>query len=325
MLEVRFNTIKMNDEELAYYCQKICSIVGEQVIREESVSTEVIRDYYSKSAFYYKKFHSPEGAMHVPIAFSDQASHKQKLLYQADFIHKTIEERGYANILELGCGMGFNTNHLAKKNPDKNFTGVDLTANNIEQARAQSEGRKNTQFYQDDFDQPSSATNAKYDLIFAVETLCHSKNLIQLIKHYAQQLSPKGKLIIFDGYVRPSASTLSEGSEKQAYELLSWGFALDRFQNLNELLEAEKLDQLKVDNITEYTANILPNYLAFQKGAVRALRFPWLLRLLLKSRIISLAFIKQLSAGLFGPYFLHKGYLGYYKLELSPRTNSTNN
>jgi 16S rRNA A1518/A1519 N6-dimethyltransferase RsmA/KsgA/DIM1 with predicted DNA glycosylase/AP lyase activity len=57
--------------------------------------------------------------MHLPISFSDKTSHNKKLLYQADFINETINRYNYSNILELGCGMGFNTNYLAKKSKEK--------------------------------------------------------------------------------------------------------------------------------------------------------------------------------------------------------------
>jgi hypothetical protein len=102
--------------------------------------------------------------------------------------------------------------------------------------------------------------------------------------------------------------------------LLSWGFTLDGFQKLDDIIDSEKLDIVNCEDITEYTENVLSNYLAFKKGAKNVLRFPFLLKILLKTRIISLVFIKQLSAGMFGPYFMNKGCLGYYKLELTKKT-----
>ena len=308
----------MNKDELMKYSSRIYNIVGEKLIIEETISNEVISDYYAKSAFYYKKFHSSEGAMHLPISFSDKTSHHKKLLYQADFINETINKYNYSNILELGCGMGFNTNYLAKKNAEKKFTGIDLTANNIKHAIKKSEEFKNTIFIQNDFDS-IILEEKKYDLIFAVETLCHSKNLIDLIKKFIDKLTENGRIVIFDGYVKQGEIDLTDKFEKQAYKLLLWGFALEGFQKLDEIIDSEKLDTVNCEDITEYTENVLSNSLVFQKGAQKTLRFPFLLKILLKTRVISLAFIKQLSAGLFGAYFMKKGYLGYYKLELTKK------
>lgn len=308
----------MTKDELIKYTATINNIVGAKLIKEENISSQIISDYYSKSAFFYKKYHSPEGAMHLPISFSDGSSHKKKLLYQADYIDETIHKYNYSNILELGCGMGFNTNYLAKKNPERKFTGIDLTSNNIKHALDKSKELNNTTFIENDFDNATLPEN-KYELIFAVETLCHSKNLIDLILNFTDKLSKNGRIIIFDGYVKQGATVLTDSHEKEAYKLLSWGFALESFQQLDKIINSEKLNNVHFKDRTEYTENVLSNYLSFQRGAKSTLRFPLLLKILLKTRIISLTLIKQLSAGLFGPHFLKNGYLGYYKLELTKK------
>lgn len=58
----------MNKDEVIKYANKIDNIVGQKEIGKAHVSNEIISDYYTKSAFYYKKFHSSEGAMHLPIS-----------------------------------------------------------------------------------------------------------------------------------------------------------------------------------------------------------------------------------------------------------------
>ncbi|MBN2615195.1 MAG: methyltransferase domain-containing protein [Bacteroidales bacterium] len=308
------NTIEINDKELKKYCRKIYTVVGEKLIKEEQVSSEIVSNYYSKSAFYYKKFHSPEGAIHLPVSFSEKESHGEKLLYQAKSIDKIINTHNYSNILELGCGMGFNTNYLAKKNPGKKFTGVDLTADNIKQAKKNATDSDNSIFLQGDFDDPETI-QGKYDLIFAVETLCHSNNLIELILNYRDKLADNGRMIIFDAYVKKDAKVLKGEFEQKAYHLLLWGFALNQFQKMSDILDAEKL--ISIESITDYTVNVAPNAIVFQKAAIKVLRFHLFLKLLLKTGIVSIAFIKQLSAGLFGPYFGHTGYLGYYKIVIT--------
>lgn len=308
----------MNYNELKKYCKIIYGIAGKEFIYAENVSNETISDYYSKSAFYFEKFHSSEGAMHLPISFSDKTPHKIKLLYQADLINEVINKYDYCNVLELGCGMGFNTNYLAKKNPSKKFTGLDLTSNNIKKAKLKSKELNNTFYYQHDFDKASIVDkDIQYDLIFAIETLCYSKNIIELINNLRNKLSENGRIIIFDGYVKCNAIAPTKEFEKRAYRLLSWGFALNKFQNLDDILRSEKLFSLNIEHTKDYTENILSNYLAFQKGAKKALSYPFLLKILLKTRIISVAVIKQISAGVLVPYFLDNGYLGYYRLELT--------
>ena len=304
----------MNYEDLKKYCSIIYGIVGEKSISNEKITNSVVSNYYLKSAFFYRNAHSPEGAMHLPIEFSNKDSHKSKLLYQADYIHKIINENKFTNVLELGCGMGFNTNHLAKKNPEVSFTGIDLTANNIKIAKEKNRELENAQFSQGDFDK-LDLSDKKYDLIFAVETLCYSQNLANLISELGNNLNENGRIIIFDGYEKHDVDELSKEYEKKAYQILSWGFALSNFQNMGDILESEKLKSYSIIEPVEYTENILPNYKTFQRGAERALRYKFSLKILFKFRIISLALIKQLSAGLLGAYFFNNGFLGYFKLE----------
>ena len=304
----------MEKSELNKYILKFHSLVKSELLSENLITSEIVIDYYPKSAFYYKKFHSSGGAMHLPISFSNVVSHEEKLHYQAKSIEKVILEKGYVNILELGCGMGFNTNYLAKRNSEIYFHGIDLTQSNISFAEQQSRGLNNVKFSQADFDDPQSYED-KYDLVFAVETLCHSKNLHDLIERVANKINDNGRLIIFDGYVKQNKEQLSDNIDIQAYKILTWGFALGKFKNLSEMVNPQNFSCLALESSKEYSENVLPNLITFQKGAKKALRHSFILRVLLRIKIISLAFIKQLGAGLTAPYFIKNNYVGYYKLE----------
>ncbi|MBN1462801.1 MAG: class I SAM-dependent methyltransferase [Paludibacteraceae bacterium] len=305
----------MNYNDLEKYVHTIYKIVGNKTIINETISNKVVSNYYSKSAFLYKTFHSKEGAMHFPVKLSEETSHKQKLLYQAETILEVIRKNNYSEVLELGCGMGFNCNYMASKSPNCKFVGIDLTPSNIQFAQQKSKGLNNVSFYQMNFDK-MHIPDKKFDLIVAIETLCHSKNVVKLLNNLPNYLTDNGKIILFDGYIKQGI-VLENKYEKEAYQLLSWGFALATFQKLGVVTNPQNFDQLKIDTLTEFSENVLPNAIAFQKGALKAIRFATLLKLLLKTKLISLAYIKQISAGLFGAYFLKTGYLGYYQLELS--------
>jgi SAM-dependent methyltransferase len=305
----------MTSAELARYCNIIRAIAGPS-LDAEKVSTEIVRRYYQKSSFFYRKFHSPEGAMHLPMALREGASHQEKLRYQADYVNSLIREHNYHTILELGCGQGFNSNYLALLNPDLNFTGLDITEHNLRLARRNARGSNNVVYRVENFDQ-LPIDGKRYDLIFGVETLCHSENISRLIASMADRLNAGGRIVIFDGYVKPDAAPLTNPAEAEAYQLLSWGFALTGFQPLTEVLKAADLYSLSIEKVDEYSENVLPNYIAFQRGAQRALQSPRLLRFLLKIRAIPMALIRQFSAGLFGPHFIRSGYLGYYLVEFT--------
>lgn len=308
------NAISIKQSELQRYCNRIITIAGSKRVNNETISSDVVTKYYTQSAFYYRKFHSPQGAMHLSVSFSSTDSHHSKLLFQANAVNEIIRQHSYSSILELGCGMGFNTIHLAECNKDKHFTAIDLTANNILEAQKNSHHLTNVHFSQGNFD--SLEMKQQFDVIFAVETLCHSANFDTLLPLLAKLLRKGGRLVIFDGYVNTTSAAL-QSVEQTAYRLLLWGFALEQFQRLAQV-QTQNTD-LTLESATDYTENILPNYLSFQRGSKKALRHWWLLAVVFRLRLIPLALIKQLSAGLFGPYFLKSGYLGYYKIVLTKK------
>lgn len=305
----------MTHQELESYFGKLKRVAGDKLGKELTTTHSTVTDYYSKSAFYYKKFHSPEGAMHLPISFSNKDSHLYKLRYQADTVKQIIQENKYTSVLELGCGMGFNSRYLAENLPEVEFEAVDITVQNIEFASKKAEALKNVSFRYGDFDN-LQIDPKKYDLIFAVETLCHSKGLKSLINAAADKLNPNGRIVIFDGYEKEKGGELSDIAEKEAYKLLCWGFALDKFQQLEEITDESNYPHLEMEELTEFSENVLPNMIVFQNGSKNTLKYPLLLKLLLNLRIVPMALVKQLSAGLFGSYFIQSGFLGYYKVVL---------
>jgi len=304
----------ISKEYLTKYANKIFKIVGEKQLNNESVNAQTIQDYYKGSSIYYRTFHSPDGAMHLPIEFSRSEKHKDKLLYQAKSVKKLIEENNYKEVLELGCGMGFNSGYLASQLPKVNFTAIDLTEDNIHRATKKHNGKSNLKFLLGNFDKAQFGEK-KYDLVFAIETLCHSENVVSVLESLKSFLNPGGRIIIYDGYINPETPELTK-EIIQAHKMISWGFAMSSFQELKEILNSEKLNAFDVCELKDYTQNILPNYRIILKGSSVGLTFPLLLKFLIAIKLVSPALIKQFSAGIFGYYLLQEKYLGYYKLEL---------
>ncbi len=304
----------ISEEYLNKYANKIFKIVGEKQLNAESVNAKTVQDYYTGSSIYYRTFHSPDGAMHLPIEFSRSEKHKDKLLYQAKSVKKIIEENNYREVLELGCGMGFNSGYLASQLPNVNFTAVDLTEDNIRRAKKKHKEKSNLNFLVGNFDKAQFGEK-KYDLVFAIETLCHSADVVSVIASLKPFLNPGGRIIIYDGYINPETPELTK-EITQAHKMISWGFAMNSFQELKEIINSDKLQGFKINELKDYTPNILPNYRMILKGSSVGLTFPLLLKFLIAVKLVSPALIKQFSAGIFGYYLLQEKYLGYYKLEL---------
>jgi len=202
--------LNISFRELENYCDLIYKIAGRENIEAEKIEKHVINSYYKGSGFFYRNFHSENGAMHLPVAESPTQSHKEKLLFQANSIASVIDTYNYEKVLELGCGMGFNSNYLASKFKDKHFKAIDLTPQNIKFAKQKASDLSNISFNVADFD-ALDLGNEKFDLIFAVETLCHSKDISKLLNKLEKYLNIGGRIIIFDGYIKATARQLTHG------------------------------------------------------------------------------------------------------------------
>lgn len=105
-------------------------------------------------------------------------------------------------ILDYGCAHGHYTINLAKRFPDKHFIGVDITASNIEKARAwaEEEGLKNVEFHHDYLSDGRLSTKAwktpLVDKIIAAEVVEHVGDPQDLCDSLAAYLKEGGQMII---------------------------------------------------------------------------------------------------------------------------------
>ena len=311
----------MTEELLSKYGQKLDIIFPQNDCLKAAPTFQTVKDYYTTSGNYYTRFHSPEGALHLPISFSSKTPHKKKLQYQAECVSTSIKERACKSILELGCGMGFNTKLLAQKHPESHFTGIDITPRNIAEAQKNTSALNNTRFVCQNY-QHLEEQDGSYDLIFAVESLCYATSLPSLIRKLHAKLNPGGRIVIFDAYINPEAQLGTE-SEQKAYKYLSWGFAMERFQHLEEIFAPEVLERYNIAFQQDLSLHILPNFLTFQAAAHKVLRFPRVLKQLVKLKLLSPIFIRQVAAGIFGPYFVQEKYLSYRHIVLDKKEKTT--
>jgi SAM-dependent methyltransferase len=308
----------LTQEELSLYLRKANRIQSLESMVQEPIDSSVIHQYYKESGVLYRLFHSREGAMHLPIETLDNERHKSKLLFQARSVEQLIFKFGYTSVIELGCGMGFNSIYLARRFPQCQFTAMDTTEANLNIGKKLAGDLPNLVFRKFSFDEDQF--EGKADVVFGIETFCYSQNLYQLFRNISGYLNPYGRIVVFDGYVNshPIRPILSDGEQK-AYSMLCWGFALKRFQELDEMRKAIENNQLEIELERDYSQNILPNYRTFQLGSIRFLRFPLLMKILIQMRIIPKTVFRQALAGLFGAHLVERQYMVYYQFVMKKR------
>jgi len=302
--------MKITASKLATYVNKANRIKSLDSIFSEKINSSAISAYYKNAGVLYRRFHSPDGAMHLPIQTTETEKHKHKLLFQARSVEELIKKYNYKTIVELGCGTGFNSIYLARIFPAVQFIAFDITEANLNIGRANADGLTNLIFMKFNFNEDVHAYKA--DLIFGIETLCYSPDLCILFKNISTCLNTDGRIVIFDGYEKlPSQYKELISYEQKVYHLFCLGFALNRFQKLQEVYDAIKINDLIAEHEVDYTTGIMPSYKTFHEASKKLLKFPLLTKLLLSFKIIPYELFLQALSGFFGIYFFERNFLTY--------------
>jgi len=255
--------------------------------------------YYAQSRIGYDRMHSGQGCMHVALNRDGQFSRKG-FLAQPRRVSRHLQQIGAQRVLELGAGMGFNARHLATTHPTVSFTALDLLPAHVDRiARdARAQGIKNLTAVQGSHqDLPPGL--GRFDLIFAVETLCYATDPALVAAGIAAHLSPGGRFILFDPLATRDEHTLPP-QMAQATQLYRLGVALPRplwqASDWHQALTGAGLTLLQDLDLTEQA---LPGLRVLQQRALQMTETP-LKRLAFKAMPRHLA--GNLATALTGPH-----------------------
>ena len=272
-----------------------------------------IQQYYSQSNIAYRLVHSLGGAVHMALSqggrfrFSDYDGHARYLIQH-------IQSFGQ-EVLELGCGTGYNLEKLAVSQPGNRFYGVDITHLHVIQAKNRLRNHNNAIVNQGDFHKLSYG-NGKFDTVYDVEAVCHAQNIEQVVGEVYRVLKPSGFFILFDGFRVVPSGQLSE-DEYLARRLIEKSMALENVVLVDDLItKAEEADFLVKERI-DIADQIMPNLLR-----LRQLIMPW--RLLpfgfsIAHQILPANLVNNAIAALLMPYMVGNGYQGYFRILLQKR------
>jgi ubiquinone/menaquinone biosynthesis C-methylase UbiE len=295
--------------------KKISQVLNLEKVLAKGVPETEVRRYYHLTNYFYRRFHSAEGAMHFPLYLPDRAkNHFEGLYEQANLIQDYLQNTDNQQVMEIGCGQGFNSIYLANQNPQTQFIGLDLSPLHIKQAQQKKQNLKNIQFQVGDFQQLNFA-EASLDLIFAVESFCYTRDINLIFKQLAKTLKPQGKVIIFDVFTHPNFKNIDKDLQL-ATELSGIGFAVNHWWNIDEVLKNAQLADFEVLKSNNLASAILPNLRSFQKGSRRMFQYPILTKTLLQLGILPSVLVKHAMAGVLGPYTMGEMALGYFQIVL---------
>lgn len=193
--------------------------------------------------------------MHMSLV---DASGQPDMYAQDRTVLRWAKDLKATSILELGCGKGANLNFLRRNLSDVSLTGMDLYA-----AKSNPAGYKVVRG-----DYRDMSMLGKYDIIFAIETLCYV-NLDHMLKEIEKHLNPGGVFIMFDAFDIMNRAYITPTKEV-ADKLICKGMCLDHFNTIDSTFT----DVLNEIERTDYTKAIMKNAKKFESLAKVYLKTP---------------------------------------------------
>jgi len=158
----------------------------------------------------------------------------------------------------------------------------------------------------------------KADLVFGIETLCYSQDLTLLIKRATDALHANGRMVIFDGYINlPAEYGTLTPAQVQCSCIFAIGYNTKRTQSVAEIHNGVKANGLILEAEEDYSSQVYSNTKAFQKGSLKVIKYPLLMKWLIKLGIVPYVVFQQAYEGLFLAYLFEIRFLCYRSFVIS--------
>ncbi len=304
----------VSKKNVSTYLQMIDEIFGIEKILSGANDTADTIAYYRASHLAYNVLHSRQGAVHMALSIDGSFS-KEDYKRQPEYIEEIIRKNSCKRILELGSGNGYNSIWLANNNPDVQFSGIDLTPLHIRYSKNRSKNITNLQFIESDFEDIHLQGNS-YDLIFAVESICHAHDLVEVLKNMFRMLNEGGTIVIFDGFRRQDPDDL-ELDLCTVTKLVEKSMAVGNGRTISQFMKALVAAGFKDIVIEDFSENIMPNLLKLQSTALHF--YKNLHRAKFIKTLLPFRLVQNAIAGLLMPFTVEQKIQGYYRIAAKRR------
>ncbi len=293
--------------DLATKLRMIGEIFSTQHLLNLPIDEEYVKKYYWINKIPYTIFHNLGNAVHMGIS-RDGHYKEDDLLEQARYVERHIASRNATNVLELGGGRGINSIYLAKRNSGAHFTSLDFSGAQTSIARKLGKGVVNFTPISGSFQDLSEFEANSFEVVFAVETLCHSLDKGLMLSQAARVLAPDGMLIVFDGY-RGNLSNVSP-DERTAVTLVEKGMAVAQFEEYEDFCSKAQRSGLRVIEQENLSQFVVPTMQRFEHLAGKFFRRP--VRARMVSKLLPPAFAYNAVSGFLMPTLMQSNALQYW-------------
>ncbi|MDZ4656335.1 MAG: methyltransferase domain-containing protein [Bythopirellula sp.] len=302
------------DLPLAECLQIIAKHFDTTAIAARIIDSTAVLEYYRQSDRGYRLFHSKQGAMHVALNCDEEFS-TEGYLGQVELIAGRLQQFAAKNVLEVGCGVGYNSRNLAERFPASQLTGVDLSPEHVATAKKEASKLPNLAFEQGDFHRLRYDDNS-FDAIFAVECLCQGTDWQGALAEAQRVLRQQGRFIVIDCFRQ--ASLDSYDSDLQfAAQLVEKTMAVEEFAVLADWLRVAETHGFRVCEQLDLSEAISHNLARFYSLSRRFFKMPLAARAFLKAFPPRL--IENAISGLLMPFTVGSGVHRYFLLTLEKK------
>jgi arsenite methyltransferase len=302
---------KIKPEKLNFYLERIESLFPE-FRSEASFGIDEIETYYSQSYWGYAFFHSWAGAIHMAMSKTETFS-KNDYFRQAEEVGELLASSHTTKelqVVEVGCGRGYNICYLAEEFKDIKFVGIDYSSRNINSAKTKLLGLSNARAEKGDFHSLDSLKDSSSRLVFAVETLCHATNLDQALSAIARILAEGGHFVVFDGFRNPSKMTSNEIVKAVYYT--EKAMAVPSFKELKDFQAVAAKHGLFCEKVEDRSSEIMPNLIRLSDLAKAFFKITLISKLILS--VVPRGLVANSIAGLLMAITVESGAHQYLKL-----------
>ena len=162
-----------------------------------------IAKYYDETLPYYKHLWS-RGSNAIHYGFWDEKTKNTKdaLLNENRFLAEVVDIKPTDNVLDAGCGIGGSSVWIAK-NIGARVVGITLSKKQLKEANklaVEYNVNNKVEFKIDDFLNTSFPNNT-FDVVWAIESVCHAKNKTDFLAETYRILKPDGRVVVADAFL----------------------------------------------------------------------------------------------------------------------------
>lgn len=149
------------------------------------------------------------------MAFTDNFGHPKGLLgrlmlVSMDKEHLPMAEWGFAqfempkkaDILDIGCGGGYNIKRMLSKCPEGKIIGYDISEESVKKARKVNRGESRVEIHRGSVEK-MPFRDGQFDLVTAFETVFFWPNTANNISEVFRVVKPGGRFVVINNYGDP--------------------------------------------------------------------------------------------------------------------------